>query len=247
MCQFSVDLRGRTALLTGAGTACGAAIALALAASGAKVSLCDINIERAEAVADKIIAGGGEALAQHSDVSNRFQAATMIERARDRFGSIDILVNAAGAYQAAPLLQLDEWDWRRQLELNATGTFFCMQLVARVMADEGGGVIINLTAGGGSLPAGVGYVAGKSAVSALTRQAARELGPRGIRVNAIAAGNISGDAMPAAAERSPLTRRGRAEDIAGTALFLCSAAADYITGQVILVDGGASLLGAPPA
>lgn len=246
MPNFSVDLSGRTALVTGAGAGCGRAIALTLAASGANVALCDINIERAESVSEAISAGGGSALAQHADVSNRFQAANMIERTRDAFGRIDILVNAAGVFRAEPLLKIDEWDWRRQLEVNITGTFFPLQLVGRVMADEGGGRIINLNSAAadrGALPAGIAYLAGKSSVNAMTRQAARELGPLGVRVNVIAAGNISEDDMPAVdPTQSPLHRIGMPDDIARVALFLSSDAADYITGQVLVVDGGSSLL-----
>ena len=139
MSDLLVDLSDNTALVTGAGAGCGRAIALALAASGANVAVADLNIERAETVSEAIKAAGGSAVALHVDVSNRFQAANMIERTRDVFGAIHVLVNAAGAFRAEPLLKVDEWDWRRQLEVNITGTFFCLQLVARVMADEGGG------------------------------------------------------------------------------------------------------------
>ena len=246
MSDLLVDLSDNTALVTGAGAGCGRAIALALAASGANVAVADLNIERAETVSEAIKAAGGSAVALHVDVSNRFQAANMIERTRDVFGAIHVLVNAAGAFRAEPLLKVDEWDWRRQLEVNITGTFFCLQLVARVMADEGGGSIINLTsakAHQGAISAGIGYITGKSSIIGMTRQAARELGPRGIRVNAIAAGNIKEDDMPQVLPaQSPLHRVGKPEDIAAAVLFLCSSAADFITGQVVVVDGGGSLL-----
>ena len=137
---------------------------------------------------------------------------------------------------------IDEWDWRRQIEVNMTGVFFCMQLVGRVMANEGGGCMINLASTAGyqkSLPAGIGYVSGKSGMIGMTRQAARELAPYQIRVNAIAAGNINEDDMPAASpQHSLLQRTGSPDDVAQVALFLCSDAADFITGQVITVDGG---------
>ena len=116
-----------------------------------------------------------------------------------RLGEINILVNAAGIFKAEPMLYIDEWDWRRQIEVNMTGVFFCMQLVGRVMANEGGGCMINLASAAGyqkSLPAGIGFVSGKSGMIGMTLQAARELARHHIRVNAIAAGNINEDDMP---------------------------------------------------
>ena len=242
MSSFTVDLTDQTALVTGAGAGIGRAIALSLAGSGASVALSDLNIERAESVAAEIHERGGACIALHADISNRFQTANMIERARDAYGKIHILVNAAGIFKAEPMLKIDEWDWRRQIEVNTTGAFFCLQLVGRVMADEGGGRIINLVSTVGynhSIPAGIPYAASKGSIIAMTRQAARELAPHGIRVNAIAAGNINEDDMPPVAPEDVLLERiGRPDDIANVALFLCSAAADFITGQVIVVDGG---------
>ncbi|MCY4537029.1 MAG: SDR family oxidoreductase [Chloroflexi bacterium] len=242
MPKISVDLSGQNALVTGAGAGIGRAIALALAESGAAVALNDLNIERAEAVAADIQERGARALPLHGDVANRFQTANMIEQTRDAFGKIHILVNAAGAFKAEPMLAIDEWDWRRQIEVNVTGNFFCTQLVGRVMADEGGGRIVNLAAAvgiGGSMPSGIAYVAGKASVLGMTRQAARELAPYNILVNAIAAGNIAEDDMPPVpAESVILNRGGLPRDIAGVALFLCSDAAAYMTGQVLVVDGG---------
>lgn len=245
MSSFSVDLAGQSALVTGAGAGIGRAIALTLAQSGAAVAISDLNIERAETVAEEAHAQGGACVALRADVSNRFQTANMIEQVRDAYGRIDILVNAAGIFKAEPMLNIDEWDWRRQLEVNSTGTFFCMQLVGRVMADEGGGRMINLTSTAGyhqTIPSGIPYAASKGSIIAMTRQAARELAPHGIRVNAIAAGNIDdGDLPRVAPERVLLNRAGRPDDIAKAALFLCSDAADFITGQVIVVDGGSFL------
>lgn len=242
MSSFNVNLAGQSALVTGAGAGIGRALALALADSGASVAISDLNIERAEAVAEEVRDCGGVCIALRADVSNRFQTANTIEQTRDAYGGIHILVNAAGTFKAEPMLEIDEWDWRRQIEVNTTGAFFCMQLVGRVMADEGGGRIINLTSTAGysqTTPSGIPYAAGKASVIAMTRQAARELAPYGIRVNAIAAGNIEEDDLPRVAPESVLLNRvGRPDDIAKAALFLCSDAADFITGQVIVVDGG---------
>ena len=206
----------------------GRAIALALAAKGAAVVVSDLNIERADRTADAIRAAGGFTHALHADVSNRFQVANMIERARDAFGGLDILVNAVAILHAEPMLHVDEWNWRRQIEVNITGTFFCTQLVARVMADEGGGCIINLAsaaASNSSLPAGIGYVTGSAGVIGMTRQAACELALHKIRVNCIAT-------------PSPDVSK---EKVACAALFLCSDAAQSLTGQVLAAgDDGAS-------
>ena len=243
MPTFSVELAGKNALITGAGAGSGRAIAVALAQSGAALAVSDLNVERAEAVAESIISLGARSIALQADISNRFQVANMIEQTRDAFGNIDILVNAAGIFKAEPMLAIDEWEWRRQIEVsNTVGTFFCMQLVGRVMADDGGGTIVNLasTAGiGETLGSGIAYVASKSSIVAMTRQAARELAPYGIRVNAIAAGNIEEDDMPPVVrDQVLLGRAGAPQDLAGAALFLCSDAASFMTGQVIVVDGG---------
>ena len=159
----------------------------------------------------------------------------MIEMARDAFGKIHILVNAAGIFHPEPFLSIDEWNWRRQLEMNITGVFFCMQLAGRVMADEGGGVIINLASGaglGGTLPSGIGYVASQAAVIAMTQQAARELGPQGIRVNAIAIGG----APPEDAQRANLAGAPKLDrrSVGEVAVYLCSEEAATLKGQVLV-------------
>lgn len=245
MPRFHVDLSNHSALITGAGAGIGRAIALAFASSGASVAVNDLNIERAENVTEEIITQGGTAVALHGDISNRFQVANMIEQARDAFGKIHLLVNAAGIFKAEPMLNIDEWDWRRQIEVNTIGTFFCMQLVGRVMADEGGGSIINLASTAGNpfpIETGMGYVAGKSSILGMTRQAAKELASDKIRVNAICAGNINEADMPDVNSVHTLLKRvGTPEDIANVALFLCSDAASFITGQTITVDGGQAI------
>lgn len=233
-----VDLSGQNALVTGAGSGDGRAIALALAGSGASVAVCDINVERAEALSEQIEAEGGRAAAFHADASNRFQAANLIERTRDAFGRLNILVNAAEVFHPEPLLAIDEWNWRRQVEVNITGAFFCLQLAARVMADEGGGRIINLVTAeslNSTIPAGIGYLAGKASLAAMTRQAARELAPQKIRVNAIATWQEdNGAPLPDLSAATAIAYDGPA-DIGGAAIFLCSDAAHDVTGQVLVI------------
>lgn len=245
MANFSVDLSGQTAVITGAGAGIGKAAALALSAAGAAVLVNDINPDRADSLADELNAAGGLALAWQADVANRFQAAGMVEKARESFGRVHILVNAAGTFKHDPMLKLDEWDWRRLIDVNLTGTFFMCQLLGRVMGEEGGGVIVNIasTVGyTGTLPEGIGYASSKAGVIGLTRQAALEYAPQKIRVNAVCPGSILEDDMPAPdVARIPLASAGTPQDVASAVLFLCSDAASFITGQTLIVDGGASL------
>ncbi len=245
MTSFNVDLSGQNALVTGAGADVGRAIALILAQSGAAVVVNDQNPDRAEKVAQEIIALGGRATGWPADVSNRFQVGSLIEAARDAYGRIHLLINAAGVYKVGPMPKLDEWDWRRVLEVNLNSAFFVSQLAGRVMADEGGGVIVNIASTAGHpnpLADGVGYVASKAGLIGMTKQCAREFAPLGIRVNAVCPGNIAdgqpSDVLPLNAQ----ARYGTPEEIANVVLFLCSDAARFITGQAINVDGGENML-----
>lgn len=240
MTNFVVDLTNQTAIVTGGGSGTGKAIALALAHSGASVVVNDLNPDRAESVTQQIINLGGTALGLQGDISNRFQVSALIERARERFGRIDIFINAAGAYKHNDVLEkLDEWDWRRQLDVNLTGAFFCTQLIGRVMADEGGGCIVNIASSAWqhTLPSSAGYIASKAGMVGMTRQTARELAPAGIRVNAVCPGNIDHMDMPQPTANM-LGRSGTPEDVADVVLFLCSDAARFMTGQALDVDGG---------
>src|SRR5664279_4906014 len=191
--NFAVDLTGKVALVTGAGDGIGRAVALALAHAGAAVGVNDLNPDRADKVTAEIVSSGGQAMPWSGDVSNKFQVAANIEALRDRFAHLHILVNAAGVQRAGSLIKLDEYDWRRIIEINLTGTFFCTQLAGRVMADEGGGIIVNLgSIYGHPLPLenNVAYVTSKAGVIGFTREAAREFAGYGVRINAICPGDI---------------------------------------------------------
>ncbi len=229
------DFAGRVALVTGGGAGIGLAVARAFGAAGAAVCVMDVNPDRSERAAQAVRDAGGQAVTFDGDVANRFQASAAIETARSAFGAVDFLVNAAGVFKQAEALLMDEWDWRRSVDVNLTGAFFMSQLLGRVMADHGGGAIVNFAALGARAQ-GVAYVASKAGVLGLTQQLARELARYRVRVNAVLPGALGEDDMPAGA---PIT--GTPDDAAHAALFLCSEAARFITGQALTVDGGASL------
>ncbi len=237
MNSFHVDLSRQVAIVTGAARDAGRAIALALARAGAAVCAVDVNPDRLDETAHLIEDEGGRALAWTGDVSNRFQAAASIEAARDAFGGLHIVVNATTADKRASLLSLDEYDWRRALEISLTGAFFCTQLAARVMADEGGGAIVNVLNPVGPLLTAsdaAPLAASQAGLLGLTRQAARELLGYGVRVNAVCAG------WPTAPD-SPPVHSVSWDNVAAAVLFLCSPGATAITGQMLMVEGGNSL------
>lgn len=213
--------------MTGAGEGIGRAAAVTLAQAGAAVAVNDINPDRAETVAETIRRAGGEAFGWAADISNRFQAAALIETTRERYTRLHILVNAAGVSKATPFLKIDEYDWRRILEVNLTGAFFMTQLAGRVMADEGGGAIVNVASVYGparNLPDHAPYVASKAGLVAMTCEAAHALAPAKVRVNAVCP---DGDESGASADA-----------VAAVIAFLCSDLAAALTGQAVGADGG---------
>jgi 3-oxoacyl-[acyl-carrier protein] reductase len=242
---------GKVALVTGAGRGIGRAIAQAFAAQGAFVAANDILPVNLDETVAGIRVAGGQARDYLADVAQKMAVQTMIEQIRDDWDRIDILVNNAGVEPHAPLLELDEWDWRRTLEVNLSGPFFTIQSVGRVMRDQGGGVIVNIGSIAGrahGLKDRSAYVASKMGLIGLTREAARELAAFNIRVNAVCPGVIETEMtaqlrqnkamMDRWLEDIPLGRLGQPEDVAGLVLFLCSEEAAYLNGQAINLDGG---------
>jgi NAD(P)-dependent dehydrogenase (short-subunit alcohol dehydrogenase family) len=254
---FSIDqyrLDGKVAVVTGAGgrgNSIGRAYAMGLAKAGASLVVADLNADGAAAVAEEIKAAGGKAVACRVDIADPASAQAMAKAGIEAFGGIDILVNNAalmidGPFNPAHKVPIE--DWNRLMSVNVTGALICSQAVIPSMIERGGGKIVNQSSGG-AFPATSLYGISKLALVALTTTLARELGPQKINVNAIAPGNVMSDAGKAMTpDDSPFIQllnatvamrvRGQPDDLVGPLLLLCSQAGDWITGQVLHVDGG---------
>ncbi len=241
-------LDGDVALVTGAGAGIGRGIALTFAAAGASVVVTDRTEDGARAVADAITATGGRALALSCDVTRPEQLEAAVAGAVDAFGGLSILVNNAGGGGPKPFdMPMDDFRWA--YELNVFSLFRLTQLAAPHMAAAGHGAVLNISsmAGENKNQRMASYGSSKAAVNHLTRNVAFDLGPKNIRVNAIAPGAIRTDALAsvltpeiekAMLRHTPLGRLGEPADIANAALFLCSPASRWISGQVLTVSGG---------
>jgi NAD(P)-dependent dehydrogenase (short-subunit alcohol dehydrogenase family) len=249
--MFNLD--GKVALVTGARRGIGRGIALALAEAGAKVVVTDIDEKECEAVVKEIEKLGSEGLAKKLDVTNKKEVEEAIKAAVDKFGKLDILVNNAGICPFKPFLELTEEDWDKVLDINLKGYFLCAQAAAKEMAKQKWGRIINIASvamgqTGIGFPNLVHYVASKGGVAGMTEAMALELAPYGINVNAISPGVIETKMAepvisdPAAREgilkRVPKGRVGQPKDIASAVVYLASEEADYVTGAILVVDGG---------
>jgi NAD(P)-dependent dehydrogenase (short-subunit alcohol dehydrogenase family) len=246
----SFSLEGRRALVTGASRGIGAALAMGLARAGADVALAARDLKSLKAVEDAIKAERHDALAIAIDVRDAGAARWAVEDARSQLGGLDILINNAGVEDVRDSLEVDEALWDKIVDTNLKGAFFCSQAAARGMAEAGGGAILNicsLTSEVG-VPTAVPYGSSKSGLLGMTRALATEWATRGIRVNAIGPGYFRTaltDAFyqdsrwqEAMLNKIPMRRFGHTDDLVGAAIFLCSDAAAYITGQCLYVDGG---------
>ena len=246
------DLSGKLAIITGAGRGIGAAIAAAFASAGADLVIADINEDSARKIAESAQQSGRKALAVQTDVASPADVDRLFETVQATFGGVDILINNTGIWFRRPFLEIADSEWDNVLSVNLKGTFMCSQRAARLMMAKRTGCIINIASHAGlfySRGQGVHYAASKAAIIQLTRVLAFELGPLGIRINAIAPGGIN-TGSPTAASRNelpasqmvissnPLGSRGEPEDIAQAALFLASQMAKFITGQTLVVNGG---------
>lgn len=247
-----MNLEGRRVLVTGAGQGIGAAIAAAAAAAGAQVVVNDVVSERADASAGSITADGGVAHAVAGDIAGWDGAVDVVARARAAMGGVDGLVNNAGIVRFGTLNTMTESDWADTMRVDFSAVALMCKAAYHELARDGG-AIVNLASIASVFPSiTVGsYSPAKAAVVALTKQLALDWGPAGIRCNAIGPGMISGTSMTEVAdaderiarmrdEMVPVRRTGRPEDIADVAVFLLSDAARYVSGQLLLVDGGLS-------
>jgi len=240
------SLKDNVVIVTGAGKGIGRALVERFADAGCQVVVNDVDAQAVAETVDAITNSGGRAMPGIADVSDSSQVNAMIDAVMEAHGRIDVLLNNAGI--VSPMLHFfdaDENWWRRIIDVNLTGHFLVSHPVARIMAKAGGGVIINMSSGGATNAhrAFTAYDATKGGIEALTRAMALDLGPYNIRVNALMPGSIDTSGMDAAdrtlrGENVPLGRIGEPADMTGAALFLASADAAYITGDVIKVDGG---------
>ncbi len=240
------SLKDKVVIVTGGAGGIGQAIAKRFASQGSKVVVNDLNPGSVDEVVEAILDSGGQAIGGVADVSDSTAVGAMIDAVMTEHGRIDVLVNNAGII--SPMLHFfdaDEDWWRRIIDVNLTGHFIVSHPVARIMAKQGGGSIINMSSGGATRAhrAFTAYDATKGGIEALTRALALDLGPYNIRVNALMPGSIDTSGMDVEqrtlrGENVPLGRIGEPIDMTGAALFLASDDAAYITGDVIKVDGG---------
>ena len=246
------DITGKVTIVTGGGRGLGAALASGFAAAGARVVIGDQDGQTAEASAAGIRERGGEALATRCDITSQADVGALVDLAIQTYGRLDVLVNNAGINIPKPAEELSLEEWSRIVGVNLTGTFVCCQAGGAVMLRQGAGCIINICSIHGHVGSYVhkaaAYNASKAGLVNLTRSLALEWGERGVRVNGISPGMLRTELMAArlanqayvqrTLDRLAIKRIGTPEDIVGTAIFLASPAAEWLTGQILAVDGG---------
>jgi len=246
------DLSGRVAVVTGASSGLGSQLARALCAAGAQVVVSARRKDRLDALVEELIDAGGSAAALACDVGVEADIDALADAVVGAHGHVDVLVNNAGITEVGPAEDEDAEVWRRVLSTNLDGVFFCAQRFGRVMLGQGSGSIINVASvlglvGAGQIPQ-ASYAASKGAVVNLTRELAAQWARRGVRVNAIAPGwfesEMTGDMFSDErskkwmAGRTPMGRPGHEGELDGALLYLASDAASFVTGQILAVDGG---------
>ncbi|WP_181347064.1 SDR family oxidoreductase [Thalassobacillus sp. CUG 92003] len=246
------DLSGKTAIVTGGGRGLGKQIAEALAESGANVVVCSRKEEACRDVSEQLKRQGTEAMGLKCDVQHADDIQHVVDATVERFGRIDILVNNSGATWGAPVEEMPLEAWQKVFNVNVTGTFLMSQAAGKVMLEQGSGKIINIASVAGLKGSNpkymntIGYNSSKGAVITFTKDLAVKWGPKGIHVNAIAPGffptkmskGLLEQGSDAILEGTPLRKFGSEDDLKGAAVFLSSAASDYMTGDVLVVDGG---------
>ena len=243
------EFQDKVVLITGAGRGIGRSIATTFAQHGAIIAANDLTPINLDQTVAGILNQGGRAKDYVFDIAKKMPVQALIESVLDDWGQLDILINNAGVDPYGALLDIDEWDWRRTMDVNLLGPFFLIQSVGRVMRNRGGGCMVNLAAGAGRAHGWAGhgaFVASKLGLIGLTRQAALELAPYNIRVNAVCPGvfDTGRQSYPGQGQAHsptgeiPLGRSGQPQEVAELVLFLCSSASSYLTGQAINLDGG---------
>lgn len=246
------NLEGKTAIVTGGGSGLGAQIAEGFAEAGANIVVCSRKLEACQEISDQLKEKGVNSLAIACDVTNPEDVKKVVERTMEEFGAIDILVNNSGASWGASVVDMPLEAWEKVMAVNVTGTFLMSREVGQHMIRQGSGKIINIASVAGlggidpDLMDTIGYNTSKGAVITFTKDLAAKWGQHNINVNALAPGFFptkmskvlienGGEKL---LERTPLNRFGTEEDLKGAALFLASKASDYVTGDVLIVDGG---------
>ncbi|WP_286886359.1 SDR family oxidoreductase [Aneurinibacillus sp. UBA3580] len=255
--QQLFDLTGKTAIVTGGGRGLGAQIAEGFAEAGANLVLCSRRVEACEETAERIQKEtGGQCLALPCDVRNPEEVQRVVDQTMERFGRIDILVNNSGASWGTPAIDMPLDAWNKVMDINVTGTFLMSQAVGRVMINQNAGKIINVASVAGLVGTdprfmdAIGYSASKGAVISFTKDLAVKWGIHNINVNAIAPGffptKMTRELLEHNGEHilnhTPLKRYGTEYDLKGSAVFLASDASNYVTGAVVVVDGGMSAM-----
>lgn len=244
--------KDKTVIVTGGSRGIGATIAETFASKGAKVAVVySGNTEKAEAVKDSIVKNGGVCEIYKCDIADFEATAKLVDEVKKTFGSVDVLINNAGIVRDKLLLAMKEADFDDVIDVNLKGTFNMMKHVYPIMAKQRSGKIISLSSivGLGGNKGQANYAASKAGIIGLTKSVAKELASRGVNVNAIAPGYITTEMTDKLSDKVqeeilnsiPMNRKGTPQDIADLALFLASEKAAYITGQVIVCDGGMSL------
>ena len=236
----------RVALITGAGQGIGRGIAVQLAHDGYNIAIADINLNNLAETARVISALGVKVLKIEANVANSYDVQNMVQATMDEFGLLDVLVNNAGIYPFEPFMDMTEEQWDKVISVNLKSLFLCSQAVARVMSNGGRIIMISSIASLLGFSGLAHYCASKGGANSLVRALALELAPRQITVNAVAPGSImtpgtsntDEESQKAIIMKIPLGRLGTPQDIAAAVAFLASKEASYITGQILVVDGG---------